>query len=51
MFWFVVVLVVVVVLLRIRARRKRALVAGLDKPAFWTTPAPGRIRDRKADLL
>lgn len=38
-------------LLRIRRARKRAMVAGLDKPAIWREPAPGRIKDRKSELL
>jgi hypothetical protein len=33
-------------------RQKRALVAGLDKPALWREPAPGRLNaGRKGEGL
>ncbi|WP_183407644.1 hypothetical protein [Nocardioides marmoriginsengisoli] len=43
-------LLAVVGLLRLRRRSKRALVAGLDRPAIWREPAPGRVgrpKDRR----
>lgn len=49
--YVVAFLVIGYMLLRIRRQRKRALIAGLDKPAIWREPAPGRIKDRKRELL
>lgn len=35
----------------VRRRLRRRMVAGLDRPAVWREPAPGRVGSRKGELL